>query len=138
MTLDEMQAGIAPTAANDGPREPFSAAWWQNRSAEELRDIIKRRSSPGAKRSRAPSPKRSVADAKQPNACAQKLAHEAEQRKKRMRIIAAAAVAALLVLIVIGWLLPRLNAKSALPIRGGADIRPVVHGRRCNSYLHRL
>ena len=105
MTLDEMQAGIAPTAANDGPREPFSAAWWQNRSAEELRDIIKRGFAGGE------AFKGAVAEAERRGREATKrlraeAAIEAEQRKKRMRIIAAAAVAALLVLIAIGWLFP--------------------------------
>jgi hypothetical protein len=103
MTLDEMQATAAPSAANDAPRETFSAEWWQNRTAEELRDIIKRGFAGGEAFQGA------VAEAeRRGREATQRLreaaAIDAERRKKRVRMIAGAVVAALLLLFAIGWL----------------------------------
>jgi hypothetical protein len=41
MAIEEMTA-VAGTDGAAESQEQFSAAWWQRRSAEELRDIIKR------------------------------------------------------------------------------------------------
>ncbi len=41
MTFDETIAAPGASIAN-AEREPYSAAWWHDRTAEELRDIIKR------------------------------------------------------------------------------------------------
>lgn len=41
MTFNETIA-VTGTSGSDGAAEPYSAAWWELRSAEELRDIIKR------------------------------------------------------------------------------------------------
>lgn len=41
MTFNETLAATATNAPDQAP-EPYSAAWWDKRSAEELRDIIKR------------------------------------------------------------------------------------------------
>ena len=105
MALDEMQVGTAPAAGNDGPRETFSAEWWQNRTGEELRDIIKRGFAGGEAFQGA------VAEAeRRGREVTQRLraeaAIEAERRKKRLRIIAGGAIAVLLLLFVIGWISP--------------------------------
>lgn len=41
MTSDQMLAAPS-TPVPDTSAEPYSAEWWQQRTAEELRDIIKR------------------------------------------------------------------------------------------------
>ena len=41
MTLNETLAGTGTTVP-DEPAGQYTAAWWQGRTAEELRDIIKR------------------------------------------------------------------------------------------------
>jgi len=41
MTINETFAESGARLADESP-EPYSAAWWESRTAEELRDIIKR------------------------------------------------------------------------------------------------
>ena len=41
MTVEEAQRTLKATAL-DGASEPYSADWWQMRSPQELREIIKR------------------------------------------------------------------------------------------------
>ena len=41
MTVEEAQRTLKATAL-DGASEPYSAEWWQMRSPQELREIIKR------------------------------------------------------------------------------------------------
>jgi hypothetical protein len=105
MALDEVIGGTGTADDLGDPRETFTVAWWQNRSAEELKDIIKRGFAGGD------AFKGAVAEAERRGREAtqrlrQAAAVEAERRQKRMRVIGLVAFAALLVLISAGWLFP--------------------------------
>ena len=105
MALDEQVAVTGISDVPNEPRETFSAAWWQNRTAEELSDIIKRGFAGGEAFQGA------VAEAeRRGREATQRLreaaAVEAERRKNRMRIVGLAALATLIVLVSIGWYYP--------------------------------
>ena len=105
MALDEKVAVTGTSDAKQEAREPFSAAWWQNRTAEELRDIINRGFAGGEAFQGA------VAEAERRGREATKRLREAAvieaaRRKKHMRLIGLGALAALVVLVSIGWYYP--------------------------------
>ena len=106
MTLDRTLAetGVSGTV-NQESREQFSVAWWQNRTAEELRDIIKRGFAGGdAFQGAVVETERRARDETQ--RLRQLAAVEAAKRKKRIRMMAVGGVAALIALVFAGWWFP--------------------------------
>ena len=95
MTASNTLADPGARSAHEA-HEPYSAAWWENRTAEELRDIIKRGFAGGQTFDRAveETERRAREMAKRAREAA---AAEAEALQKRKRIIilgtAAAAIA---------------------------------------------
>jgi hypothetical protein len=92
MTFNETLAVIG-TSGPDEAAEPYSAAWWQRRTAEELRDIIKRGFSGGQAFHGAVSEteRRAREETRRLRDVA---AVEAERRRKRRRVIILGAFAA--------------------------------------------
>ena len=105
MGLDEKIAVTGTSDPRQDASEPFSAAWWQNRTAEELRDIIKRGFAGGE------AFKGAVAEAERRGREATKrlreaAAIEAVRHKQRMRLVGFGALAVLVLLVSVGWYFP--------------------------------
>lgn len=105
MTLEQSLVAAPPADVGD-PHEPNSAAWWQHRTAEELRDIINRGFSGGQvfQDAVAEAERRARDETKRLRAIA---ASEALRRRKRGRIIWAAAAFLLVMAVLLGFWLGR-------------------------------
>ncbi len=92
MTLNETLAFPGTSPPNEAA-EPYSATWWEGRTAEELRDIINRGFSGGQAFQGAVSEteRRAREETRRLRTVA---AFEAERRRKRNRIIVLGTVAA--------------------------------------------
>lgn len=90
MTYDQKLAVADPPALTDV--EPYSAGWWQLRTAEELRDIIKRGFSGGDVFHGAVS--EAERRAREETRRLREAAAAEADRKKRRRLLALSAVAA--------------------------------------------
>ena len=91
MTLNETLAATGSSGAENA-HEPFSAAWWEGRTAEELRDIIKRGFAGGEAFQGAvdETERRAREETRRLREAA---AIEAESRRKRKKVIVMASVA---------------------------------------------
>jgi len=95
MTLDSTLAAPSPHTAT--PNEQFSAAWWEMRTAEELRDIIKRGFAGGdAFQGAVAEAERRAREAT--TRLRQEAAIAAAARKRRWKLIAIGALASLAVI----------------------------------------
>ena len=92
MTLDETLTGTGTTVPHEATGQ-YSAAWWEGRTAEELRDIIKRGFSGGQAFQGAVSEteRRAREETRRLRAAA---AVEAERRRKLKQVIVLGTVAA--------------------------------------------
>ena len=101
MTYSETIAAAGASHANDA-REQFSAAWWEHRTAEELRDIIKRGFAGGeAFQGAVSETERRARD--ETRRLREIAAVEAEQRRKRKRVAILASIAAVTVASAAYW-----------------------------------
>jgi hypothetical protein len=92
MTYNETLSDRRKKAPADAS-EPFSAAWWERRTAEELRDIIKRGFSGGEAFQGAVTETERRAR-KETSRLRHIAAIEAEQRQKRKRVFIIGSIAA--------------------------------------------
>ena len=89
MTLDSTLAASPPQTAL--PNEQFSAAWWEMRTAEELRDVIKRGFAGGdAFQGAVAETERRAREAT--SRLRQEAAAQAAVRKRRIKILAVGAL----------------------------------------------
>jgi hypothetical protein len=97
MTIDETLV-VTGTKGADEAQEPYSAAWWEIRTAAELRDIIKRGFSGGQAFSGAvaESERRAREMTKRMREAA---ALEAEGRRKRRKVVTLGTMAATVIAI---------------------------------------
>ena len=102
MTIDDALV-LPATRTADEAIEPYSAAWWECRTAEELRDIIKRGFSGGFafQAAVAETERRARMETRRLRELA---AREAALRRKRIMIGTAASAAAAIAAVVGIWL----------------------------------
>jgi hypothetical protein len=94
---------LAPVPDADVAREPSAVAWWGNRTAEELRDIINRGFAGGQqfRDAVAEAERRASEETKRLRAIA---AHEALSRTKRRKILWGAAASMLIIAVLGFWI----------------------------------
>jgi hypothetical protein len=103
MATDEIFAVLGKDSTIES-QEQFSAAWWQRRSAEELRDIIKRGFAGGdAFQGAVAETERRARDVTQ--RLRESAAVEAEARRKRRLAILGSAAAISVTIAVGAWLI---------------------------------